>query len=24
MSSVRDYEGILRRAEHSGKLTVEY
>ena len=24
MSSVRDYEGILRRAEKSGKLTVEY
>ena len=24
MSSVRDFEGILRRAEKSGKLTVEY
>jgi tRNA (guanosine-2'-O-)-methyltransferase len=24
MSSVRDYEGILRRAEQSGKLTVEF
>ena len=24
MSSVRDFEGILRRAEQSGKLTVEY
>ena len=24
MSSIRDYEGILRRAERSGKLTVEY
>jgi hypothetical protein len=24
MSSVRDYERILRRAEESGKLTAEY
>ena len=24
MSSVRDFEGILRRAEQSGKLTIEY
>ena len=24
MSSVRDYEGILRRAEQSGKLTIEF
>lgn len=24
LSSIRDYEGILRRAEHSGKLTVEW
>lgn len=24
LSSIRDYEGILRRAEQSGKLTIEY
>ena len=24
MSSVRDFEGILRRAEQSGKFSIEY